>query len=114
MIETKNAKIISTMLGKEDHGIMTFSLTMEFEGGVQGFGGCSLDDYSKTKKKRIGAAYGMQLIMELLDTLECSTWEDLDGRLVRIKADRMKIYAIGHILKDQWLDIDEFFKRECK
>lgn len=113
MIETKNAKILSTMLGKEDHGIMTFSLTMEFEGGVQGFGGCTLDTINE-KKKRVGAAYGMQLIMELLDTLDCPTWEDLEGKLVRIKADRSRIYSIGHIMKERWLDIDEFFKRECK
>ena len=31
-MEVKNAKIVSTTLGKEDHGIMTFYITIEGHG----------------------------------------------------------------------------------
>ena len=58
----ENGKITGTMLGKEDHGIMTFWLFVEFDSGVCGYGGYALDSYDAQTKKRIGAAAGMQAI----------------------------------------------------
>ena len=37
----ENGKITGTMLGKEDHGIMTFWLFVEFDSGVCGYGAVS-------------------------------------------------------------------------
>ena len=38
-MEIENGKIESTNLGPEDHGILTFWLSLAFDGGGQGFGG---------------------------------------------------------------------------
>ena len=45
--EIKNVKIDDTMLGYENHGILTCILYMKWDGGGQGFGGYELD-YNKT------------------------------------------------------------------
>lgn len=47
----ENGKITGTMLGKEDHGIMTFWLFVEFDSGVCGYGGYALDSYDAQTKK---------------------------------------------------------------
>lgn len=71
-IVIENGKISDTMLGIEDHGIMTFYLFIEFENGVCGFGGYALDSYDSEKKKRLGAAAGMQAISEVLNCVGVS------------------------------------------
>ena len=48
----KTALIVSTNLGREDHGIMTFMLNIRT--GSYGYmvGGYSLDEYQKSTKKK--------------------------------------------------------------
>lgn len=41
--QIENARITDTMLGIEDHGIMTCFIFCEFASGCCGFGGYSLD-----------------------------------------------------------------------
>ena len=101
-IEIKNAKIRSTMLGVEDHGIMTCMLHVEGDGWGQGFGGYSFDSWDEKLKKRVGSSYGIEFIKNILETLEVGKWEQLPGTYVRIENDFGKIYAIGHITKDKW------------
>ena len=101
-METKNAKIIDTMLGIEDHGILTCMLTLDYGGSAQGFGGWELDNFSKEFGRRIGTAFGMEFINLLLRTLEVSSWEELIGTHVRVKASHTDVHAIGHIIKDKW------------
>ena len=109
-METKNAKINSTMLGYEDHGIFTFYLNLEYDRASQSAGGFALDNYNKEVDKRIGTAVGMKLIIEILKVLEVESWEKLKGTYIRVKADYSKIYAIGNLLKDNWLDFQMFFE----
>jgi hypothetical protein len=109
-IEIKNAKINSTMLGYEDHGIFSFYLNLDYDGSGQSAGGYALDSYIKEKDKRIGTVLGMQLIIEILKTLDIESWEKLKGTYIRVKADYSKVYAIGNLLKDKWLDFEQFFK----
>lgn len=114
-IETKNAKIESTMLGVEDHGIMSFMLMLDYGGGsIQGAGGYALDTPLKDNNgkfiKRVGGAPGMTLIMRILEVVGVDKWEDLKGEHIRVKAEFTSIHAIGNLLKDDWLDFKEFFK----
>lgn len=104
-----NAKISSTMLGIEDHGIMTFSLGMTMDGCGQGFGGYALDG----KAGKVGHSKSIQAIRKILETVDVMKWEDLEGKLVRIRKDSEfsgPIRAIGHIIEDRWFDIAEFWK----
>ena len=89
----KNATIESTMLGFEDHGILTFMITVTFgDNSIQGFGGYVLHH---------------EHIKGILNTLEVGRWEDLKGVNLRVELSsevNSTITKIGHISKDQWFD----------
>lgn len=116
MKEIENAKITSTFLGIEDHGIFSFTLMLDYGGSGQGFGQYCLDTPKKNKKgefeKREGTAKGCDVLLEILRVLEVDSWEKLKGVHLRAEHDYGKVYRIGHILKDKWLDIEKFFKEE--
>lgn len=112
-METKNAKITSTMLGIEDHGIFSFMLHLDYGGSGQGAGGYALDapiDKDGVFLGRVGTASGMSLIIEILKIVGVDKWEDLKGKLIRVKAEQHKVYAVGHYLNDKWLDFEVFWK----
>lgn len=94
--QTMNARITGTDLGDKEHGIPNFWLHLEHEGGSQSFGGYALR-----------GGFGIDAIMGVLKTLEVESWEALPGTILRIRGDGQKIEAIGHVLKDQWLNLAE-------
>jgi len=98
--DVENAKITSTFLGIEDHGILTWGITLSGEGWGQGFGNRSWDH--KEGELRIANSGFGTTIRELLETLDIHKWEDLRGQLVRVDHDFGCVYRIGHITKDQW------------
>lgn len=102
-----NAVIRSTMLGIEDHGCLSFFLDLDIEDGSgQGFGGWGLDDPYKPNGqfvRRVGTAFGADLILQILNTLEVSSWEKLPGTPVRIEHTYSNIDSLGHFIKDKWL-----------
>lgn len=91
-IETRNAVIESTMLGIEDHGIMTCVLHLNFDGWSQGFGTHDLAP----------PAYGVAYLRRILETVGVDTWEQLRGKVIRARTDYGKIHAIGNVIKDVW------------
>lgn len=119
-LETVNATISGTRLGIEDHGILTFFLQCDYKVGSQGFGGYSMDTYDKTKKRRVGSAYGTEYILRILDTVGVEEWGHLNGKNIRVIRDEGwggLIRGIGHITKDKWFMIqdvaDEYNKTEA-
>ena len=94
MIE--NAKITGTFLGKEDHGILTAFVYLEFDGCGQGFGGFDL--------RR--AKDAVDFVQGVLDAVGADSWEKLAGKYCRIAKDSMlgPIEAIGHIIEDRWFN----------
>jgi len=109
-MEIKNAIIEKTTLGKEDHGIMTAFLTLNYGGSGQGFGGYSFDRYDKKQKRRIGSSYGCEFIMRVLKVVGVNNWEDLEGKHIRVKADSGKVYAIGNIIEDEWFSPEDLYE----
>jgi len=105
-----NARIRSTMLGVEDHGVFTFMLDLDFGGSGQGAGGYVLDEYKKELKRRVGCAEGMELIARVLWVVGVEKWEALPGKYVRVRHDWSKVHAIGNVIEDKWLDFEEFWK----
>ena len=85
--------IEETHLGVEDHGIFTFNLAFSFPGSGQSFGNLALDTYSSEVEKRIGTAFGMQAIIDVIHVVtgEYGSWEKLQGR--RVYALRAKEYG---------------------
>lgn len=107
-----NGKIHSTMLGIEDHGIMTFFVNIDFGGSGQGFGGYALDGAAGKK----GHSKSIRCIRKVLTTVGVEKWEDLEGQYVRIRKEAEygghPIKAIGHIIEDKWFDIKEFWEKD--
>jgi len=106
--EIVNARIESTMLGIEDHGIMTFMITLDYGGSGQGYGGYAFDSYNKETKKRVGSAFGIEAIRSLLEAVGVTCWEDLEGKYVRVEREEGwsgKIYSVGHIVEPNWCNL---------
>lgn len=106
-IETRNARITKTQLGTEDHGIFTFWLYTESGGTGQGVGGYAIGfpDCDREDKWPVS----LELIHKILQIVGVDSWEDLSGKYIRVKADWEKVYAIGNILEDRWLNFGEYF-----
>lgn len=113
MSEIHNALITGTMLGVEDHGIMTFFVYLEWDGGGVGFGGYALDEYDQELKKRVGVGYSMDLLKQIMEVVGVETWEKLKGKHVRVDSEGWggKALGIGNLLKDKWIYPEEFFKQ---
>lgn len=119
--EIRNAKITGTMLGYEDHGILTCMVSLDYGGSAQGFGGYGLDTPEKKGGKpytRRGTAYGMEFIRQILETVGAQTWEGLIGKFVRVEAEFTKIHRIGNILEDKWFcpetDMTAFLEKKAE
>lgn len=105
-IDIKNARIESTMLGIEDHGILTCWISLDYGSSGQGFGGYPFDKPDKKTGKRVGLSQMGTYIRRILEILGVDTWEELPGKHIRVKTDGEygKIIAIGHIIKDEWFE----------
>jgi hypothetical protein len=76
-----------TELGREDHGIFTAGLHVEFGAGATMIGGHVLDDAPAERDpehKRLATAYGFQWIIEMIAAVvgEYGKWEDVAGKRV--------------------------------
>lgn len=94
--EIKNAVIDRVSIFMDDHGLLTAYLYLEYGGAAQGFGGYQLWPL-KSEEKGAGL-----FIWRVMETVGVSAWEDLKGKPVRVRGDRMQIREIGHYIKDQW------------
>lgn len=115
MKEIRNALIESTMLGWEDHGILTCWLTLDYSGAGQGFGGWGLDEpkFENDNRNgkflgRFGTNFGMQFVASIMKAVGAESWEKLKGMHCRVDiGEDGRIARIGHFLKDQWFDPKE-------
>ena len=76
------AKVESTSLGYEDHGILTCWLHLKYGTGVQGAGGYALDEYDEAAERRVGTAYGCEFIVRLMRACGVDEWSKVKGRTV--------------------------------
>lgn len=112
----KNARIRSTMLGREDHGIMTFMIYIDANNFSCGVGGFCLDEYNNDIKARIFRAESMEAISKILDVVGVTKWEDLSGKYIRFEDNGWgsTVTKIGNIIEDKWFDMREFFEKKNK
>lgn len=86
----KVATIKSTMIGVEDHGILTAYLHCDGDGWGIGVGGYGLDQPVTVDGKfshREPTAYGFDHIVQMARTVGVNTWEKLPGREVLVLFD---------------------------
>ena len=114
----QNARIEKARLGFDRDVFASFSLTRDYGGSFQGFGGFVLDDKrpegigAETETKpghlyRPATAYGMEMIYRILRVVGVDDWSKLAGQHIRVERKDTwngEILRIGHIVKDVWLD----------
>lgn len=107
----KNARITSTMLGREDHGIMTFMIYIDAGDFSCGVGGFCLDEFNTTTRTRVFRAESMEAISKILDVVGVDKWEDLPGKHIRFEDNGFgsTVTKIGNIVNDKWFDMKNFF-----
>lgn len=107
-IKVRNARVTSTYLGVEDHGILTAWVHLDYGGSGQGFGGYGMDKPIKENgehKGREGVAWGMEFIRRVLEVTGAESWEKLPGTPVRVRGVHWgSIDAIGHFIDDKWFE----------
>lgn len=110
----KNARITSTMLGRDDHGIMTFMIYIDAGDFSCGVGGYCLDEFNPATQTRVFRAKSMKAISEILNVVGVDKWEDLPGKYIRFEDGGWgsTITKIGNIIKNKWFDMRKFFGNE--
>lgn len=113
-MKIKNAKIQSTMLGREDHGIMTFRIYIAADGIACGVGGYCLDEFNSATQTRVFRAKSMEAISKVLEVVGVDKWEDLPGKYIRFEDNGWgsTVIKIGNIIEDKWFDFSEFFGKD--
>ena len=108
-----NAKVNSTSLGYEDHGILTAFVHLDYSGSSQGFGGYSLDSPSidrEVSRNRLPHLACGHFIMGVLRVTKASDWESVKGCVVRARVEDGFVCALGHFMDDDWFCPKEEFK----
>lgn len=108
-MEVRNAIIDSARLEMDDHNVLTVWLSLDYGGSGQSFGGYALYLPGDYRHHSIWGLAG-HFIYRCLEVAGVEKWSDLKGKTVRVKQDNRKVYAIGHIVKDDWFCPEEDFK----
>ena len=98
-IEIRNAVIQSAKFDTE-RGLSAW-VTLDYGGSGQGFGGWMLGGGEEWATQ---ANYAGRFIARVLEVAGVDDWGKLPGRTIRVKSDRTRVHAIGHIVKDDWFD----------
>ena len=111
MGEIKNAVIQSTSIDIGDRYLLSAWLHLDYGGSGQGFGGYTLYLPKDYKHHTCKGDYAGHFIFRCLEIAGVEKWEDLKGKTIRVKADHNHVIAIGHIVKDDWFNPSEDFKK---
>ena len=104
-IEIKNAIIESAEITNDDHGVLSAWVYLDYGGSGQGFGGYVLYLPSSFEHHDIkGPNYTGHWIWRVMEIAGVSKWSNLKGKSIRVKASYDKVYAIGHIVKNDWFE----------
>lgn len=118
-MEIKNAKIDYVKLYIEDHDILTFSIGLDLGSGCCALGGYALDQSFRVNEndnrwdyERKSSPAGLDCMRKIMEIVGVRSWEDLKGKYVRCEDNGWgsRITKIGNIIKDDWIDIDDFMK----
>jgi hypothetical protein len=96
-VETTNVRITAATLGYEDHGILTSYVKWEANSMGGGFGGFIL-----TVPETVSI-----WVRAILDVFGVDDWSRIKGQLARVRLNGGTTVALGHIIEDRWVTLDE-------
>lgn len=108
-----NAKISDVSLTMEDHGCLTFYVTVEGAAwGVSLGGYCIGKGFLGADEFTAENGNGLEAMMRIMDVVGVSKWEDLKGQYCRVQFEDGggRCYSIGNIMKDKWFNLTKFFQ----
>lgn len=81
----KLAKVTSATMEIKERGILNFWVMVDYEDGFsQGVGGISLDTWDEDKARRVGTAYGCEMIRQLLMFFGVNNLHEAKGQVVYV------------------------------
>lgn len=110
-IEIKNAIIESATITNDDGGLLSAWLNLDYGGSGQGFGGYSLYLPKSFKHHSLQCNYAGHFIWRVMEIAGVNEWSKLPGKTIRVRCEHIKVYAVGHIVKDDWFCPSEDFGR---
>ncbi len=108
-IEIKNAVIESATITIGDRGFLDCWLQLDYGGIGQGFGGYALylpKSFSHHKMESVAGHH----IFRIMEIAGAESWDELEGKTIRVKTTWTKAIAIGHIVKDDWFCPSDDYK----
>lgn len=112
MIE--NVRITSTSISMADHGVLCISFSVRGDGWgcnigqwVNGIGYLGAHEWK-------GNGSAIVAMMKIMDTVGVERWEDLTGKLIRVKSEGWgsTIDEIGNIIEDKWFNLRKFYETD--
>lgn len=108
-METTNAIIKSATIRIERGSFLVGWLTLSYGCYGQNFGGYALHRTKNCKHHQIKGLAG-EWILRVLQIAGVESWDDIVGKTIRIKHTPKQVYAIDHIIKNDWFDQSEDLK----
>lgn len=108
----ENAKITDVSLTFADHGCLTFYVTVEGNGWGVSIGGYCIGKGHLGAKEFTSTDKGLVVMMKIMDAIGVDKWEDIKGKYCRVEMGSWgdRVYKIGNIITDKWVDLKEEFK----
>ena len=111
MTTERNAVIDYATLEIDDHGLLTAWIGLDYgDSGHQGFGGWGLylpKSFTHHELKGIAGHF----IFRVMEIAGVTKWDQLKGKTVRVRCTMSNVQSIGHIVKNDWFDPSEDFKK---
>jgi len=84
-MKEKLARVTKARTEWKDRYTFNFNIFVDYEDfGSQMIGGIGLDNYSEKHERRIGTAYGCEMLMQVLQVLDVNDLHEAEGKIIYV------------------------------